>query len=264
MKKLLAMVLTLTLIMTFAAGCGGQKADNSLENVMKAGKLVMLTNAGFPPFEYVEGTEPVGVDVDVAQAIADELGVTLQVVDMDFEGLINALVSGKGDIVAAGMSITEDRLKSVDFTVEYVTSAQYMIVKEGSPIATLEDLKGKAIGVQTGTTGDFIISDEIDLAEGVLNGTGAEIKHYKTALEAALDLNTGRLDAVVIDKHPATAIAEKNPGLTVAEKAISDEESYAIAVKKGGTALKTKIDEVLKKLISEGKIDEFLVKHTAG
>ena len=224
----------------------------------------MLTNAGFPPFEYVDGTTPVGVDIDVAQAIADELGVKLEVVDMDFDGLINALVSGKGDMIAAGMSITEERLQSVDFTDEYVTSAQHMIVKSGSEIQSLEDLKGKAIGVQAGTTGDFIISDEIDLPEGTLHGTGASIKHYKTALEAALDLKAGRLDAVVVDKHPAQAIAQKNDGLVVVEQAISEAESYAIAVNKGKTALLNKINEVLQKLIQEGKIDEFLVKHTAG
>lgn len=280
MKKIIALLMALTLTLAFVAGCGSSQqapapssaapsgsnseADTSLDDVIKAGKLVMLTNAGFPPFEYIEGTTPIGVDIDVAQAIADELGVKLEVVDMDFDGLVNALVSGKGDMIAAGMSITQERLQSVDFTDEYVTSAQYMIVKEGSDIKSLENLKGKAIGVQAGTTGDFIISDEIDLPEGTLHGTGASIKHYKTALEAALDLKAGRLDAVVVDKHPAQAIAQKNEGLVVADEAISEAESYAIAVNKGKTALLNKINEVLQKLIKEGKVDEFLVKHTAG
>jgi polar amino acid transport system substrate-binding protein len=189
-----------------------------------------------------------------------------------FDGLINALASGKGDFIAAGMSVTEERKQSVDFSVEYVKSSQYLIVNEGSPISTLEDLKGKRIGVQAGTTGDLLISDEVNgttddagnHAAGSLEDSGAAVVQYKTALEAALDLKNGRIDAVVIDKHPAMAIVEANEGLITAPEALSEEEAYAIAVEKGNEELLNAINTTLERLMEEGKIAEFLIAHTGG
>lgn len=233
----------------------------------------MLTNAGFPPFEFLgDDNKPAGVDVDVAGEIAKDLGITLEIVDMDFDGLINALVSGKGDFIAAGMSVTEDRKKSVDFSIEYVTSSQYLIIKKGSTIAAMNDLKGKKIGVQTGTTGDLLMTDEVEgttddagkHVAGSLEGSGATVAQYKTALEAALDLKNGRIDVVVIDKHPALSIAAANEGLATAPQALSEEEKYAIAVNKGNKELLASIDTTLQRLIKEGKIDSFLLKHTGG
>ena len=286
MKRILAILFSAMLVFSLAA-CGGNTppASNvegdgnsvedgtpppatsgnfrSIEEIQASGELIMLTNAAFPPFEYVEGTDPAGVDVDVARAIAADLGVELRVVDMDFDGLIAALKSGRGDLIAAGMTIREDRLENVDFTVEYVTSAQYIVMASGSGYATLEDLAGCRIGVQLGTTGDFLIDDAINLEEGELYDTGASMSQYRTALEAAQDLLNGRLDAVVIDRHPATAIAAQNDSLITSADAISESESYAIAVDKGNEALLAAANETLNRLISDGTVDQFLVDHTS-
>lgn len=267
-RKIIAAVLVILMVAALFSACSNQ---TSLDKVKKDGKIIMLTNAGFPPFEYIgDDNKPAGVDVDVANEIAKDLGVSLEIVDMDFDGLINALVSGKGHFVAAGMSVTPDRQKSVDFSIEYVVSSQYIIVPEGSSIASLEDLAGKRIGVQTGTTGDLIVSDEINgwdedgkHVTGALEGSGATVNQYKTGLEAALDLNNGRLDAVVIDMHPARAIAAANPGLTVSEEPMSDAETYAIAVAKDSPELLEAINNTLTRLMKEGKIEDYLISHTA-
>lgn len=279
MRKIVSLVLALCLLFVFA-GCttsatptpaptdanptdaAPTQVPGTLEDIKNRGKLIMLTNAAFPPFEYVDDGVEKGVDVDVARAIAEDLGVTLEVLDMDFDGLIAALASGKGDLIAAGMTIREDRLESVDFSTEYVTSSQFMIVGKDSTLATLEDLKGKTIGVQTGTTGDFLVDDAINLETGVLHGTGATLKQYKNALEASLELQNGRLDAVIIDRHPANAIVANNSNLKVVEQSVSDEESYAIAVRKGNASLLAAVNETLERLIAEGKVDQFLVDHT--
>lgn len=247
-----------------SAPAGDAAATPTLDKIKAKGELVMLTNAAFPPFEYVESTDPVGVDVDIATAIADAIGVKLKVVDMDFDGTINALMSGKGDIIAAGMTITDERKQSVDFSDTYFTSAQYLILPKDSTLATMEDLKGKKIGVQTGTTGDLYIDDAINTDEGALKGSGAELKQYKTGLEAALDLKNGRLDVVVLDQFPSQAIVDQNAdSLKVSASPINDSESYAIAINKGQEDFVKLVNDTLATLKSEGKIDEFLAKHIA-
>ena len=283
MKKVLAMLLAAAMMMTMTA-CGGSASSEApasseaaassegaaseeapaaegsdVARIKEAGELVMLTNCGFPPFEYIDGTEPAGVDVDICKAIADKLGVELKVVDMDFDGVINALVAGKGDIIGAGMTITPEREESVDFSEVYFTSAQYMILPADSTLATLEDLKGKTIGVQTGTTGDLFIDGEIK--DGALKDSGATLKQYKTGLEAALDLNNGRLDCVVLDQFPAQTIVSQNgDALKVSENAINDSESYALAMNKGSDLVAV-ANEVLTEMIENGTIDELVITH---
>lgn len=283
MKKVLAMLLAAAMMMTMTA-CGGSASSEApasseaaassesaaseeapaaegsdVARIKEAGELVMLTNCGFPPFEYIDGTEPAGVDVDICKAIADKLGVELKVVDMDFDGVINALVAGKGDIIGAGMTITPEREESVDFSEVYFTSAQYMILPADSTLATLEDLKGKTIGVQTGTTGDLFIDGEIK--DGALKDSGATLKQYKTGLEAALDLNNGRLDCVVLDQFPAQTIVSQNgDALKVSENAINDSESYALAMNKGSDLVAV-ANEVLTGMIDNGTIDELVITH---
>ncbi len=291
MKKVLAMLLAAAMMFSLAA-CGGSSSssaastdaasseagssteasseegsseeassgESDVARIQAAGELVMLTNCGFPPFEYIDGTEPAGVDVDICAAIAEELGVELRVVDMDFDGVINALVSGKGDIIGAGMTITEERLQSVDFSDVYFTSAQYMILPPDSTIASLADLAGKSIGVQTGTTGDLFIDGEI--SDGALKDTGATLKQYKTGLEASLDLLNGRLDVVVLDQFPAQTIVSQNEGaLKLSDGAINDSESYALAVNKGSDLLPV-VNEVLAGMLEDGSIDELVTFHT--
>lgn len=215
-------------------------------------KLVMLTNAAFAPFEYLgSNNEVAGVDVEIAQAIADELGVELEVVDMDFDGIVMAVQTGKGDLGIAGMTATDERRENVDFSINYVSTTQNIIVKEGNDqIKTPDDLSGKKIGVQMGTTGDLFASDV----------EGAQISRFKTGPDAGLALANGQIDAVVIDAMPAQQIVDANTGLVVLEEPFT-EEQYAIAIAKGNDALKAVVDSVLEKMLADGTVDALIEKH---
>ncbi len=187
--KLIAFALTIALLALAFAGCA--KEQTAVERIQASGKLVMLTNAAFAPFEYLgSDNKPAGVDVDISQYIADELGVTLEVVDMDFDGIVAAVQSGQGDIGAAGMTVDEERLQSVDFSINYVATTQMIIVREGSDIKSSADLAGKTIAVQLGTTGDLYASMSIE---------NANMSRLKTGPDAGLALANGQVDAVVID-----------------------------------------------------------------
>jgi ABC-type amino acid transport substrate-binding protein len=227
-------------------------ATGKIADIKAAGKLVMMTNAAFAPYEYLGSDNQVaGVDVDMAQAIADKLEVELEVVNMDFDGLIPALVAGKGDLVAAGLTITDERKQSVDFSDPYADATQLIIVKsDNTEIKGPDDLKGKTIGVQLGTTGD-IYSSDIE---------GAEVKQYKTGIEAGMDLKNGKLDAVVLDKLPAQNIVDSNEGLILIDAPLTDEE-YAIAVNKGDAEFLALINGVIKDLQAAGSVAEWTEKH---
>lgn len=273
MKKILAAVLTAAVAMTAFTACGG--SAQSVDKIKKNGKVVMYTNAAFAPFEYREGSEVVGVDADIAAEIAKDLGVELEIQDVDFSAALAAVSTGKASFAAAGISINEDRLKVMDFSIPYTTSVQYVITAKDFNITNIEDLKGKKIGVQTGTTGDYLISDEINGTDdddgnhiaGVLEGSGASVKGYNNAMSAAQDISTGRLDAVVVDKLPAESIVANNDDIMKCIELVyadgsSTEEQYAIAVEKGNETLLAEINKTLTRLIDEGKIDEFLLNHT--
>ena len=210
MKKIGALLLAgmmLASVLLFS-GCQSATDKQSVDAIKKAGVITMYTNAEFPPFEYMKGSDVVGVDVDIAKAIADSLGVKLEIKNVKFDTIIASIQSGKGSFGAAGMSVTEEREEQVDFSVKYITSKQYIILKEDSTVTKIEDLAGKKIGIQTGTTGDFIISDEVNGkkddndkdVKGVLQDTGASVANYNNALEASQALMSGKIDAVVIDK----------------------------------------------------------------
>jgi len=248
--KVVSLILCLAMCCCVFAGC---QSDQSLAKVEKNGKLVMLTSSGFEPFEYLgDDNQVAGVDVDIAQLIADELGVELEVVDMDFDGIIPALMSGKGDIGVAGMSITEERKASVDFSVEYLQSTQAILVRaDDDRIQSPEDLAGMVIGVQQGTTGDLFASDDDSLKE---------VKRYKKGLEASLDLAAGRLDAIIWDQMPCEQTAAENDALKVLDTPFA-EEFYAIAVNKGAEALLTEVNKVLDKLVADGTVDALIEQH---
>ena len=287
MKKMVALVLGLVLLTAMAAGCSSASetatasaetsaeasaadaaessseaseaagdadaAGEVLKRINETGKLIVLTNAQFPPYEYV-GTDgsPVGVDMDIAQAIADEIGVELEITDMEFDSLIPALVSGKGDIVAAGMTVDEERRQAVDFTDTYADAKQMIIVPvEGATVTSEDDLAGKTIGVQLGTTGDLYVTDNVE---------GADVKQYKSALEASLDLKNGRLDAVVIDLLPAENIAASNDDLELIDMESTDEQ-YAIAVTKNNQDLLDIINAVIARMIDDGSIADSTAMH---
>ncbi len=277
-KKIAAFCMAAALCVSVLAGCtttkeGGGK--QSLAQIKESGKITMYTNAAFPPFEYRDGEKVAGVDVDIAEEIAKDIGVTLEVTDTNFDSIIPSVQSGKCAFGAAGMTITSERKEQVDFSIKYVTSKQYIILKNDSTVKTIEDLKGMKIGVQTGTTGDLILTDEIDgykdddgnPVQGVLQDTGAEVARYNNAIDAAADLANGRVDAVVIDKLPAEMISKSREGTKTIELVYADgsntEEEYAIAVAKGNKDLLDSINKTLQRLIDEGKIDEYVVNHSA-
>ena len=232
----------------------GEKAEASEEATGGAeaagGTLVMATNAEFPPYEYYEDGDIVGIDVEIAKAIAAKLGMELQIEDMAFDAIIPAVTSGKADFGAAGMTVTEERQRSVEFTDTYANSNQVAIVKEDSDITGSDALAGKIIGVQLGTTGDALATEIKD----------ATVERYNKGLEAVQSLTQGKIDAVVIDQATAEAFVKKTEGIKILEEKMSEEE-YAIAIKKGNMELVEKMNEAIKELKEEGKIDEIVAKY---
>jgi len=253
MTRALALVLAIALLALTFAGCSSSKS--AVETIKKNGKIVMLTNAEFAPFEYVDGSAVVGVDADIAAEIAKELGVELEITNMAFDSIIDFVKTGKGDFGAAGMTVTDERKQQVDFSIEYVTSTQYIIVPKDVDPATF-DLNGKVVGVQQGTTGDMFYASVTDVFEA------KEVKRYKSAVDATADMALGRVDCVIIDELPAKKIAENNADSMICYDAGWEPENYAIAVQKGSDLLPV-INKVLERLIAEGKIDEYLLNHTA-
>lgn len=222
-----------------------------------AGKLTMATNAAFPPYEFHEGDKIVGIDAEIAKAIADKLGLELVIEDVAFDSIIAGVQAGKYDIGCAGMTVTEDRLKSVNFTTSYTTGIQSIIVKEGSPIKTVDDLvKGNyKVGVQSGTTGDIYMSD----AEN--GGVGEDrIDRYNTGNDAVVALLSGKIDAVCIDNEPAKAYVAANSGLSILSTPFT-EEKYAIAISKDNEALLNAINAALDELTKDGTIAKIIEKY---
>ena len=208
----------------------------------------MATNAEFPPYEYVEGEDVVGIDVDIAQAIADKLGMELKVDNMNFDSIIPAITSGKDAIGAAGMTVTDERKKNVDFTDSYATGVQVVIVREDSKITDVKDLTTKGadntIGVQLGTTGDIYCTSDIQD-----KGFG-KVQQFNKGADAVQALVSGKIDCVVID----------NQGLKILDTEYVTED-YAIAVAKDNTELKDKINGALNELKAEGTIQKILDKY---
>lgn len=242
MKKLVVALLVTCMTAAFV-GCG---SESSLDK----DTLVMATNAEFPPYEYHEGDEIVGIDVEIAQAICDELGKELVIEDMAFDSIITAVTTGKADFGAAGMTVTEDRLKNVAFTDTYTKASQVVIVKEGSDIATPDDISGKVVGVQLGTTGDIYVSDMEDVV----------VERYNKGFEAIQSLLTDKIEAVVIDQEPAKVFVSENEGLTILEEHFTDED-YAIAINKENTELVEAFNDALATLKESGKLDEIIGKY---
>ena len=195
MKKILAVALTLALTLTAFAACAESKET-----------LTMATNASFPPYEYVEGDQVVGIDPEIAAAVCEKMGYELEIVDTEFDSLISGVASGKYDFVMAGMTVTEERKQMVSFSDTYATGVQVVIVKEDSDIATLDDLKDKQIGVQLSTTGDIYAKDDYGQDHVV---------EYNKGNDAVMALVQGKVDAVIIDNEPAKSYVDANEGLKI-------------------------------------------------
>lgn len=224
--------------------CGCSKKDEN--------QLVMVTEAGFAPYEYYENGEVVGVDVDIAREIAKYLGKTLVVKDIAFDSIINEVKTGKADFGAAGISYSDDRAKNVDFSINYAVSKQVVIVNNNSSITNVNGISNKKIAVQLGSIADTFVTEKYKNANVVRQ------KKYLAAIE---DLKTGKVDCVVMDELPAKEIVSKNEGIKILDGSLTN-DSYGMVVKKGNKELLDAINMVLQNLKDEGKIDEFIIKHT--
>ena len=268
MKKLIALVLAMVMLLALTACDTANKNNNETPDAtnganqeatglttLEAGKLIMATNAAFPPYEYIEGNEIVGIDAEIAAAIAEKLGLELEILDVDFDAALLAVQQGKSDIVMAGVTVNDDRKLVMDFTDSYATGQQVVIVLEGSDV-TMDNLGEKMIGTQMGTTGYIYASDSIE------NGGYGEdhVIAYDNGITAIQALINGQIDAVIIDNAPAQAFVEANPGLTLldGEWAL---ENYAIGFAKGNTELVEAVNEALAALIADGTVDAIVAKY---
>ena len=277
MKKLSAILMAGAMMMSLAA-CGSSASSASSEAVsseaassevassaasseaasaaelttVTPGKLTMSTNAAFPPYESTDDNGNfVGIDIDVAAAIAEKLGLELQVDDMDFDAALLAAQNGKSDLVMAGVTVTEDRQLVMDFSDSYATGIQSIIVKEDSDVATPDDLADKMIGTQRGTTGYIYCSDDFG---------DEHVTPYDDGLTAVQALVNGQVDAVVIDNAPAKEFVAANPGLKILDTAYA-EEDYAIGVAKGNTAMLDAINGALEELKNDGTLQAIIDKY---
>ena len=256
LKKVLALVMVLCMLFCFA-GCDKKeeaKTETGFTTVTE-GKLTMATNAYFEPYEFYDGETIVGIDAEIAAAIAEKLGLELVIEDMAFDSIITAVTEGKVDIGLAGMTITEERLESVNFSISYAKGVQAIIVKEGSPITSVDDLYAEdaayKVGTQLGTTGYIYASD--DSGEDL-------VTPYTTGNEAVSALLGGDVDCVIIDNEPAKSFIANNEGLKILETAYADED-YAACISKENQALLDAIDEAIVELTEDGTIQSIVDKY---
>ena len=251
MKKIITLLLAVMLIVGLTA-CG------SKTSTVEKGVLTMATNAQFPPYEYYEGDTIVGIDAEIAGAIADKLGLELVIEDMEFDSIIEAVKSGKADIGMAGMTVTAERQEVVNFTATYATGKQVIIVTEDSAITSVDDLFAEdaatVIGVQRNTTGDLYTT--WDLEDAGL----ATIDRYSKGADAVQALLTGKVDCVVIDNEPANAFAAEAEGLVILETEYVTED-YAGAMSKDNTELYEAVNAALEELIADGTVQSIIDKY---
>ncbi|MBO5937964.1 MAG: amino acid ABC transporter substrate-binding protein [Clostridia bacterium] len=269
MKKIIALVLALLLIMIGCVACAtpDDVADDTSETTTTPDNdnndgdskekpvLKMATNAYFQPYEFYKDGKIVGIDAEIAAAIAEYMGYELEIVDMEFDSIITAVKEGSVDFGMAGMTVTEKRLLEIDFSNSYATGVQSIIVPANSPITSVDDLYADGanykIGVQRGTTGDIYATDDF----------GSEnVTTYDNGNGAVLALLGGDVDCVIIDNEPAKALVNANEGLAILDTSYADED-YAICIKKGNSALLEKINEAIVALTADGTIDEIVAKY---
>jgi len=258
MKKIirtLTIILALAMLLTVVSACSKKKLTT-----VEPGTLIMATNAEFPPYEFWEESKIVGIDAEIAEAIANKLGLKLKIDDIEFNAIITSVTGGRADMGMAGMTVTEERMNSVNFSTSYATGVQVIIVRDDSPITNVDDLFAEGaffdIGVQESTTGDIYTTG--DLEEAGL----ATIYRYSRGADAVQALVIGRVDCVVIDNEPAKAFVEMNPGLKILDTEFAVED-YAIAFAKNNTELRDAVDDALRELIADGTVKKIIDKYIA-
>lgn len=239
--KLVCLSIAAVMMAAVLTACSGGSSSKT---------LTMATNAEFPPFEYLEGEEIVGADVDMAKAVAEKLGLELEITNIDFDAALTGASTGKYDVAIAGITANDERKENMDFSDDYYQAAQAIIVMADSEIKTAADLEGKTISCQEGTTGEQYLLDE-----------NYSIQSFKTGAEAISALTTGKVEAVVIDNAVAKALSEKQEGKTVVLDEALTEETYAIATKKGNTELLEKINKALAELKADGTLADIYAKY---
>lgn len=254
MKKIIALALVFLMSAFMLTACGDTKTDDNADAL----KLVMATNAEFPPYEYFENEKVVGIDADIAQAIADKLGAELTIEHVDFDSIIPGVQSGKYDFAMAGLTVTDERKEQVDFSSTYATGVQVVIVKEGSELTDVADLFAEGadhtIGVQLATTGDLYCTWDIE-DEGL-----GSVERFNKGADAVMALLSDKIDCVVIDNEPAKVFVENNEGLKILDTEYTTED-YAIAIAKDNTELKEKIEGALTELIADGTVKTIIEKY---
>lgn len=269
MKKAIALLLASAMVASMAA-CGSNTKETAADTESAAtesvqdtaaeaeggsDQLIMVTEAGFAPYEYTEdGQTVIGVDVDIANAIAEALGKELVIQNVTFDGALLAVQQGKADFAAAGITVTEERKEVMDFSITYATSKQVVVVKkDAGRVTSVDELSvDTVIGVQTGTVADFYCQDE---------GLTENYKQYNKFLEAAMDLKNDKIDCIIMDMLPAEEMVAANSDLMILDGEVLTDE-YAIAVQKGNTEMLDQINAVLEQLIADGKIEEYTINHT--
>ena len=272
-KLILSAFLSATMILSFGACSSGEEepapttegetttekpepeSEPEEAETPAGGTLKVATEAGFAPYEYMKGDEVVGVDMDIAKAIADSLGMELEIMNMDFDGALMAVQQGKADIVAAGVTVSDERLQVMDFSTSYVDSKEVVIVNKATPAvteATVEGLTGKVIGVQQGNIADIWVEGNVE----------ATAKRYAQFSQAAEDLKNNKIDCILIDELPGKDLVAANPELVLLDGTIF-EDKYAIGLAKENEELLAKVNEVIEQLIADGKIEEFISNHAS-
>ena len=274
MKKVSALILALTMCTAMLTACGGGSSTTTSSTgsaapapttsaatseagadegykLVKEGTLTMAPNAYFPPYEYYDGQDVIGIDADIAKAIADKMGLELKIEDMEFDSIITAVSTGKADLGLAGMTVTPDRQKNVDFSDTYANGVQVIIVKEDSAIAKPDDLKGKKIGVQLSTTGDLTATDEF--------GKDSVVQ-YNKGNDAVMALTQGQVDAVIIDNEPAKSYVEANKGLKILDTEFLNED-YAACISKDNAGLTKAVNKALAELKADGTLQKIVDKY---
>ena len=258
MKKLSALLLAVILVLSLAACASTAKNDEPASDASEAAKLTMATEATFPPYEYYDGDAIVGIDVEVAQAIADKLGMELEVTDIAFDSIVPGVQTGKYDMGMAGMTVTEDRKEQVNFSDSYATGVQVVIVKDDGPITSVDDLfadgANTVVGTQAGTTGFIYATSDIEDA-----GLGT-VKSFGKTTDAVEALKNGQVDCVILDNEPAKALVAANEGLHILDTEYAVED-YAIAIAKENTDLLEKVNKALSELTADGTLQSIVDKY---
>lgn len=237
MKKLMVALMGAAIL----AGCAKNDSDT----------IKMITEATFPPYEFLRGQEIVGIDAEICKAVAEKLGKKFSAETVDFDSVIPAVISGKADLAAAGITVTEDRKKNVDFSVPYVKTGIVVIYKKSNPFTSVDQLKGKRIGVQGGTTSETFVLEQLK----------QEPERTKSPAEACASLKAGRCDFVIADIDPAKNCVKGESDLALSDFITSEE--YAIAIKKGRPELLATVNAVIAELKANGKLAEWIEQYTA-